>query len=373
MESRVNEINKLSRWRKLVRFVFRLLSLFVISFYFLSYLSAHFSPKYFGYFSVLGLFFWPLLLLFLLFFIIMAFRKEWKWIIFFSVCFAFSLPDLLSFFSFKGSSSIVDSGMVLKVMTHNTHLMGFYDGENAKRNRDAILSEIQSVKPDILCLQECYWNTNGGDFLSEQQRNEILPRYSVHERSTHVLSDGGRFGLLIFSKFPVLNQGQVPFENEVNNFCIYVDVLVGSDTIRVYNAHLQSFRLNKKSLELFDEKIDIDEIQNESRPLFTQLYRATLKRSQQVNVLANHMESCRYKMVLTGDFNDTPISYTYNRLTRILKDSFDEAGSGIGSTYRGPLFGLRIDYVMHSSELKARSYKTSEAGYSDHRPVIVQF
>jgi endonuclease/exonuclease/phosphatase (EEP) superfamily protein YafD len=78
-------------------------------------------------------------------------------------------------------------------------------------------------------------------------------------------------------------------------------------------------------------------------------------------------------MVLTGDFNDTPISYTYNRLTRILKDSFDEAGSGIGSTYRGPLFGLRIDYVMHSSELKARSYKTSEAGYSDHRPVIVQF
>jgi hypothetical protein len=59
----------------------------------------------------------------------------------------------------------------------------------------------------------------------------------------------------------VVNEGQVPFENEVNNFCIYVDVLVGSDTVRIYNAHLQSFRLNKKSLELFDEKIDIDEIQ----------------------------------------------------------------------------------------------------------------
>lgn len=373
MESPVNEIKKLSHWRKLVRFVFRLMSLFVISFYFLSYLSAHFSPKYFGYFSALGLFFWPLLLLFLLFFIIMAFRKEWKWVIIFSVCFAFSLPDLFSFFSFNGSEKSAEQGMGFKVMTHNTHLMGLYDGENAKRNRDAILNEIQTVKPDILCLQECYWNTNGGNFLTEQQRNEMLAGYSVHERSTHVLSDGGRFGLVIFSKFPVISQGQVPFENEVNNFCIYVDVLIGSDTVRVYNAHLQSFRLKKKSLELFDENLDMDEIQNESKPLFTQLYRATLKRSQQVNVLANHLESCKYKMVLTGDFNDTPISYTYNRLTRILRDSFNEAGSGIGSTYRGPLFGLRIDYILHSKELKAKSYVTSEAGYSDHRPVIVQF
>jgi endonuclease/exonuclease/phosphatase family metal-dependent hydrolase len=373
MESPVNEIKKLSHWRKLVRFVFRLLSLFVISFYFLSYLSAHFSPKYFGYFSALGLFFWPLLLLFLLFFIIMAFRKEWKWIICFAVCFAFSLPDLFSFFSFKGSANPAAEGAGLTVMTHNAHLMGLYDGENAKRNRDAILKEIQSVKPDVLCLQECYWNTNGGDFLSEQARNAMLSGYFVHERSTHVLSDGGRFGLVIFSRFPVVNQGQVPFENEVNNFCIYIDILVGSDTVRIYNAHLQSFRLKKKSLELFDENIDMNEIQNESKPLFIQLYRSTLKRSQQVNVLANHIGACKYKMILAGDFNDTPISFTYNRLTQILKDSFNEAGSGIGSTYRGPLFGLRIDYILHSKEFEAKSYVTSEAGASDHRPVIVKF
>jgi endonuclease/exonuclease/phosphatase (EEP) superfamily protein YafD len=117
----------------------------------------------------------------------------------------------------------------------------------------------------------------------------------------------------------------------------------------------------------------MNEIQNESKPLFIQLYRSSLKRSQQVNVLAGHVESCKYKVIVAGDFNDTPISYTYNRLMRSLEDSFQDAGNGIGSTYRGPLLGLRIDYVLHSKGLHANSYLISEAGASDHRPVIVKF
>ena len=373
MEAQTKEINKLSRWGKFVRFIFRLLSLVVISFYLLSFISSHFMPSVFMFFSVLGLFFWPLLLMFFVAAIIMALRKEWKWLIVFGICFAFSLPDLFSFFNFHAKNNESKERLGMTVMTHNTHLMGYYDGENAKKNRDAILNEIQNVKPNILCLQECYWNTNGGDFLSEQSRNEMLSGYSLHERTSHVLSDGGRFGLVIFSNYPVITQGQVPFENEVNNFCIYIDVLVGSDTVRVYNAHLQSFRLKKKSLQLFDENIDMNEIQNESKPLFMQLYRSSLKRSQQVNVLAAHVESCKHKVIVAGDFNDTPISYTYNRLMRSLEDSFQDAGNGIGSTYRGPLLGLRIDYVLHSKGLHANSYSISEAGGSDHRPVIVKF
>lgn len=373
MESPAKEIKKLSHWGKFVRFVFRFFSLIVLSAYLISFVSAHFTPSIFMFLSVLGLFFWPLFILFVIAAVIMAFRKEWKWLLAFGICFTFSLSDLFSFFNFKTNTDVSGQGIGITVMTHNTHLMGFYDGDNAKKSRDAIIGEIQEVKPDILCLQECYWNTSGGDFLSEVDRNNILESYSIHERSTHVLSDGGRFGLVIFSRYPVVSQGQVPFENEVNNFCIYVDVLVGSDTLRVYNAHLQSFRLKKKSLELFDQKLDMNEIQNESKPLFVQLYRSSLKRSQQVNVLAAHVEACKYKVIVAGDFNDTPVSYTFNRLSKKLNDSFNEAGRGIGSTYKGPLLGLRIDYIMHSEGLRARSYKTSDAGFSDHRPVIATF
>lgn len=373
MESPANEVKKLSNWRKLVRFVFRVVSLIIISSFVLSFASSHFTPSVFMFFSVLGLFFWPLLLLFVFAAVVMAFRKEWKWLIVFGVCFLCALPDLFSFINFFGAKQHSEKVLGMTLMTHNAHLMGYYDGDKSKENRDAILKEIQNVHPQVLCLQECYWNTNGGNFLSEQERNEILPEASIHERSTHVLSDGGRFGLVIFSTYPIVNRGQVPFENEVNNFCIYADVLVGSDTVRIYNAHLQSFRLKKKSLQLFDENIDMNEIQNESKPLLVQLYRSSLKRSQQVNVLAAHVESCKYKCIVAGDFNDTPISYTYNRLTKGLIDSFQDAGGGIGSTYRGPLMGLRIDYVLHSKGLEAKSYYTSEAGASDHRPVIVKF
>lgn len=209
--------------------------------------------------------------------------------------------------------------------------------------------------------------------MSIQRRNEIILNANIHERTTHVLSDGGRFGLVIFSTYPMISKGQVPFENEVNNFCIYADVLVGSDTLRIYNAHLQSFRLKKKSLELFDENIDMTEIQNESKPLFIQLYKSSEKRALQVDVLSKHIEDCRYPCILTGDFNDTPVSYTYNKLTRFLSDSFKEAGSGIGSTYKGPLFGLRIDYILHSKNLKAKGYQTIDGSNSDHRAVIASF
>lgn len=373
MESPKNEIKKLSQWGKLIRFIFRFISLIVLSAYLISFVSAHFTPNVFGYFSILGLFFWPLLFLLLFSVTAMALRKEWKWLVVFGICFSVSLPDLFSYFSFKKSTESISDERGVSVMTHNTHLMGFYDGEWALKNRDAIIAEIHNVKPDILCLQECYWNTNGGDFLSEANRNNMLEGYNIHERTTHVLSDGGRFGLVIFSKFPVVSQGQVPFENEVNNFCIYLDILVGTDTLRIYNAHLQSFRLKKKSLELFDKKLDMNEIQNESMPLFVQLYRSSVKRSLQVNVMAAHIEACKYEVIVAGDFNDTPVSYTFNRLSKKLKDSFNEAGFGIGSTYRGPLFGLRIDYIMHSEGLRARSYRTSDAGFSDHRPIIATF
>ena len=105
MESPAREIKKLSHWGKFVRFAFRLFSLVVISFYLLSYISAHFTPSVFMFFSVLGLFFWPLLLLFLFAALVMAFRKEWKWLIAFGICFVFSLPDLLSFFNFSSNAA----------------------------------------------------------------------------------------------------------------------------------------------------------------------------------------------------------------------------------------------------------------------------
>ena len=280
--------------------------------------------------------------------------------------------DMTSFFQLNFFMKEIDPLQSdMKVMTFNVHLMGLYDGKESTDHRDAILAQIQSENPDVFCLQESYWNEKPGSFF-HWKNYSWMSAYQVHERATHTLSDGGHFGVLLFSKFPIIERGTIPFENEVNNFCIYADVLFDGDTVRVYSTHLQSFRLKKKDLKLFDEKVDVEEIQNQSKPVAVQLYKSTVKRSKQVASLLENISSCKSPKVVCGDFNDTPISFAYHSLSSVLIDSFCERGRGIGSTYRGPLPGLRIDYIMHTDYFDTKMYKTVDNLASDHRAVVVE-
>jgi len=87
-----------------------------------------------------------------------------------------------------------------------------------------------------------------------------------------------------------------------------------------------------------------------------------------------NIEECPYPSILTGDFNDTPLSYTYNRLLRGRKDSFVEAGSGFAATFSmfRPL--LRIDYILVPEECEVKTHDVDDGtSFSDHYPVISTF
>ena len=77
-------------------------------------------------------------------------------------------------------------------------------------------------------------------------------------------------------------------------------------------------------------------------------------------------------MILCGDFNDTPLSYTYRQLSRKLTDSFIEKGRGIGNTYIGEFPSFRIDYVLHSPTLYTVGYTREDITLSDHYPIKVK-
>lgn len=366
------ETTRETKWKKFWRFFFRMCSAGVIALFVLSFASSHFAPAKISALSILGLFFWPLTVLFILGMVVMLWRKEWRWLMVYATALLMGMYDMTSFFQLNLFTHEIDPLKAdIKVMTFNVHLMGLYDGKESTDHRDAILSQIQSENPDVFCLQESYWNEKEGSFF-HWKNYSWLSAYSVHERATHTLSDGGHFGVLLFSKFPIIARGSIPFENEVNNFCIYADILFARDTVRIYCAHLQSFRLKKKDLKLFDQEVDVEEIQNQSKPLAVQLYRSTVKRSKQVESLLENMKTCKAAKVVCGDFNDTPISYAYHSLSDELIDSFCERGRGIGSTYRGPLPGLRIDYVLHDEYFDAKSYKSVDNLASDHRAVVVE-
>jgi endonuclease/exonuclease/phosphatase family metal-dependent hydrolase len=83
-----------------------------------------------------------------------------------------------------------------------------------------------------------------------------------------------------------------------------------------------------------------------------------------------HILKSPYPVIVCGDFNDSPVSYTYQKISANLKDAFLESGTGLGSTYSGRFPSYRIDYILHNPQLSCYQYANPKMGLSDHQPVI---
>ena len=89
--------------------------------------------------------------------------------------------------------------------------------------------------------------------------------------------------------------------------------------------------------------------------------------------MAEKVHESPYPVILCGDFNDTPVSYTYHKLSRKLNDAFIGSGIGMGTTFRGNFPYVRIDYMLYSNDFKAYRYQTGKINWSDHYPVMARF
>ena len=101
--------------------------------------------------------------------------------------------------------------------------------------------------------------------------------------------------------------------------------------------------------------------------------RSIAERPKQVAEVMRGVDNAPVQSLVLGDFNDSPLSYTYFRLLRGRHDSFVKAGKGFGATYRSLWPLLRIDYILYPFELEAVSYTIPHVKYSDHYPVIATY
>ncbi|MEY4973886.1 MAG: hypothetical protein RLZZ55_674, partial [Bacteroidota bacterium] len=74
-----------------------------------------------------------------------------------------------------------------------------------------------------------------------------------------------------------------------------------------------------------------------------------------------------------GDFNDTPMSYTYNQFQLFLQDAYRSCGWGLGTTYVGRLPAGRIDYLFYGPQLYVADFKIQKKTPSDHRAITCIF
>lgn len=253
----------------------------------------------------------------------------------------------------------------LKVLTYNSH--GFFYRREANDQRDPnVFNWLAEHPADIKVFQEFYQ-----DYTSAS-RNAIkmIGKDGEYEHVYHVVDGNSKkrsYGMAIFSKYPIVNDGVV-FDNQVTNGAIFADIRVGGDTIRVYNTHLQSMAIQTESLN------DYDQAKQVYRQTLGKLHRGSLARAQQLSILFEHLNNSPHPVILMGDLNEIPYSYAYFKLGEKLDNAFEKAGRGFEFTYNRVLFFLRIDHIFADPSLKPVHFNTHrEVDYSDHYPVTATF
>jgi endonuclease/exonuclease/phosphatase family metal-dependent hydrolase len=260
-----------------------------------------------------------------------------------------------------------------KFMSWNTKLFDLYNWSKNNETRNRMLELLHFEQPDVLCLQE-FFNEDQGNFRNLDSVKRLLKMPYVHVEYTYTRRRDDHWGVATFSRFPVLNQGRIVFNNRSNNICIYTDLLIRRDTVRVYNMHLQSIHFGYDDYE-FIEKVKAGEDAGDevtaSRNILRRFKRAYTKRAGQADAIAEHIANCPHPVIVCGDFNDTPVSYTYETISRNLKDAFMVSGSGFGKTYENRTPFPRIDYILHSPALASYGFRTLRTrNMSDHYPVV---
>jgi endonuclease/exonuclease/phosphatase family metal-dependent hydrolase len=103
------------------------------------------------------------------------------------------------------------------------------------------------------------------------------------------------------------------------------------------------------------------------------LKKGFVKRALQAQELKESINASKYPVIVTGDFNDTPVSYTYRSIRKGLNDSFFFFLHGAGFTYRGNYPPNRIDYILYDKKLTNSHFEIIKAKYSDHYPIMAWF
>lgn len=271
-------------------------------------------------------------------------------------------------FQFSTNSKI-DSANNIKLLTYNLQRYGLdVNQDTFENNKESVLLFIKGEDPDIVCLQE--FHGKGGTLYEPLQKMKTdLQATDYYYESYFNPRFNQLTGLVIFSKYDAVNKGKLKFEGS-RTFGIYTDLVINKDTVRVFNIHLASIQLRPSDIDFVVNPGKDDEVFSiHALKIYAKLSEAFELREHQMDYLINEISRCPYPILLSGDFNDVPSSYVYNKITSKLEDTFVEKGTGFSITYAGRIPFLRIDYVMKSKGFTTLSYKRRKVDFSDHFPV----
>lgn len=271
-----------------------------------------------------------------------------------------------------GTSTESSGNQLIKVMSFNVR---FFNGsQNKPESVDplAIVHFVDSVNPDVICFQEINL-INSLKNRGIKSLSELFPNYKYVLHSPHKGDSRSiRNEQMIVSRFPITVVCEDMMSDELHGSLLVVDTQVGERKVRIFNAHLASIKLSEVQIAAVNkvQKGNIDDGTKQNlRETRDKMWSAFVERAVQVRELKQLTQHEQLPAIVCGDFNDTPISYTYQTVTESLNDAFVDANGGFSNTYNGKLPPLRIDYILYSDDLYAIDYQEHKVDLSDHFPI----
>jgi endonuclease/exonuclease/phosphatase family metal-dependent hydrolase len=337
----------------------------------LAYCAPHVPPLRLWWVEYFGL--GALLLIFIhLLFVLFWAMKRSKWLAISLCTLIIGYPLNRKILQINLHKTPTPQAQTLKIMTLNVGLFSYPNWSRHEKDQQEILDFCKTQQPDVVCFQEFQANNPGmgdiNDRLLQQVFNSgYFARTINHNGVVHT-------GIAIFSKYPIINKKLYEFKQKRStNACMFVDIKLKNDTVRIFAIHLQSLKFKDEDFETI-RNLEQGEnaLENTSgiKNILRKVKSGVEKRSVQAQFVAQKIKESPYKVIVCGDFNDAPTTYAYQTISQNLQDTFVERGTGTGYTYAGPLPFLRIDYILTSKKFKILSHKVYKEPFSDHFPVI---
>jgi endonuclease/exonuclease/phosphatase family metal-dependent hydrolase len=276
---------------------------------------------------------------------------------------------------FSASFDKQKQSAALRIMSWNVEHFDILEHKQHPEKKQQMLQLISEYQPDIACYQEMVGSDKiekAINYIPDIIQGEAFTDYHFSFNPKLDFDRNHHFGIIIFSKHPIINKQTISFyPNDYNSIFQYADIVKGEDTVRVFNIHLQSLKFSATNLE-YIEKPDIttDEDLKKSKSLISKLKTGFLKRKKQAERIKEEMDKSPYPVIVCGDFNDVPNSYSYNTIGQGLKNTFKEKGSGIGRTFSGISPTLRIDNIFAADRFTVKQFLRIPKKLSDHFPIF---
>ncbi len=259
----------------------------------------------------------------------------------------------------------------LKVISYNVCIYG--GNFRYEQGFETVLDYLSKEKADIVCLQEDV------DTWRKYVFNHY-EKYYAYNDTIHFSEGMTTNGVGIHTRFPIISRQRIDYPSRANGSAAWLLKMDNGDTLMVINNHFESTHLSTEDRRMYSGMINGevrgDTARKESRKLLATLAESAVIRAHGIDAVYQFISQYanRYPILLCGDFNDTPISYSRHRIAQQLTDCFVATGRGLGLSYNQHGFNFRIDNIFCSEEITPYNCKIdTKTDASDHYPVVCWF